>query len=92
MSLSKLTKESLKEFRSRSKNLKPTVRIGKRGMTEEIIEEIKKQLKKNRIIKVKLLKSFEERTGSSFARAIEKKTNSVMINRTGFTLTFLRKN
>jgi RNA-binding protein len=36
-------------------DLKPTVWIGKQGCTETMIEEIKTQLKKRRLVKVKWL-------------------------------------
>ena len=36
---------------------KPTVWIGKKGLTENQFREIEKQLKKKRLIKVKILKS-----------------------------------
>ncbi len=35
----------------------PTVWIGKEGLTENSIVEIEKQLKKNRMLKIKILKS-----------------------------------
>ena len=38
--------------------LQPTIRIGKNGLTDELIKEIKKQLKIKRAVKVKMLKAF----------------------------------
>ena len=38
--------------------LKPTAHIGKNGLTEELMDEIKKQLKTKKTVKVKMLKGF----------------------------------
>ena len=40
---------------------KALVRIGKRGLTPQVVEEIKRHLKERKIIKVRLLKPFLER-------------------------------
>ncbi len=45
-------------LREQSKILQPVVRIGKNGLTPNILEEILRQLKKKKLIKVKLLKAF----------------------------------
>ena len=49
-----------KQLIERSKAIEPTIRIGKSGITESQIEEIKKQLKKRKLIKIKFLRSFIE--------------------------------
>ncbi len=51
--------------------LQSTIRIGKNGLTEELITEIKKQLKTKKTIKVKMLKSFVD--------TIEKKKHRELI-------------
>ncbi|MGM5484153.1 MAG: YhbY family RNA-binding protein [Nanobdellota archaeon] len=38
--------------------LKPSVRIGKSGISDNLIEEIKKNLKKRKVIKVKCLRYY----------------------------------
>jgi RNA-binding protein len=40
-------------------HLKPTIWIGKRGCTADIIEEIKRQIKDRKLIKVRWLKNTE---------------------------------
>ena len=45
-----------KELKEISIGLRPTIQIGKKGLTIELIEEIKKQLKKKKLLKIKLLK------------------------------------
>ena len=40
-------------------DLKPTIWVGKQGMTETIIEEIRNQIKTRKVIKVKWLEAVE---------------------------------
>ena len=40
------------------RQLQPLVRIGKSGLTEGIISEITKQLKKHKLVKIKMLRPF----------------------------------
>ena len=47
-----------KRLREKGRLLDPVVRIGKNGVTETMQEHVKKLLKKRKLIKVKLLKSF----------------------------------
>ena len=42
----------------KAKALSPTVQIGKSGLSESQIAELKKQLKKRKLVKVKMLRSF----------------------------------
>lgn len=46
---------TLKERRKIAGNLAPTVRMGRSGLTEALIGEVKAQLKKKEAVKVKLL-------------------------------------
>ena len=42
-------------LRSRAKSLQPLVRVGKSGLTESMVGEISKNLRKSKLIKIKLL-------------------------------------
>ena len=44
-----------KLLKSKAKLLQPVLRIGKYGLTENVINEIKKLLKKKKLIKIKIL-------------------------------------
>lgn len=44
-----------KKLRAKAQGLQPVVRIGKAGLTEQVITEIKKQLKMHKLIKIKFL-------------------------------------
>ncbi len=62
-------------------HLKPTIWIGKRGCTEDIIDEIKRQIKDRKVIKVKWLRNTEINPESIAASA-----NADLINVRGRTM------
>lgn len=80
------------KLRSKSKTMEPVVRIGKNGLTEGTVNEIKRQLKKKRLIKIKLLKSFiQEKNKKDLIKTISSITNSEVIESVGFILTLHKK-
>lgn len=80
--ISKMTKHKLKQ---KAKKLEPHIRIGKKGLTEEVVKEIANQLKDKEIIKIKLLKPAIKDKKHKKAMAIELagKTGSMLIDRVG---------
>lgn len=61
------------------------VRIGKAGLTPSVIEEIRKQVKKHKIVKVKFLPAHARgKDKRAFAREIAEKTGTILISQTGF--------
>lgn len=79
-----LTRQGLKD---KARNIEPVVRIGKSGLTGSVIEEIEKQLKKRKLIKIKLLKSFAERKDrKELAGEIAEKTEAELVSHVGFTV------
>ncbi len=81
-----------KRLREKAKSLEPILRIGKSGLTENLIKEIKRQLKKRELIKIKLLKSAEERENrKKFAEEIAEKTGSELIYQVGFVVVLHKK-
>ena len=48
----------LRELKKKAAKIEPTIRIGKAGLSNSTIEEIKKQLKGRKLIKIKLLNNF----------------------------------
>lgn len=66
----------IKLLRAKSHSLEPVLQIGKSGVTDSVIEEIKRLLKKKKLIKIKLLKPAGDR----------KKLVEEIISATGATL------
>ncbi len=71
--------------------LKVTVQIGKKGITDEIVNEIKDQLKKKKIIKIKFLKNADREDMRGKVEGIAEKVNAELIEFRGFTAILKKK-
>jgi len=61
------------------------VRIGKAGLTPSVIEEIKKQVKKRKVVKVKFLPVLAQgRDKKAFAKELAAKTGARLVSQVGF--------
>lgn len=84
---------NITKLRAKAKNLKPVVRIGKSGITDGVLREIKLQLGKKGLIKIKLLKSFVKDRAFK-KRVIDellKKTNATLIQDIGSIIALYKK-
>lgn len=71
---------------------KPTVWIGKDGVSEEILTEISKQLDKNKMIKVKILKTaLQNGQAKQIASEISSQTGSVLVEIRGHTFMLYKR-
>ncbi|RLI21064.1 RNA-binding protein [Candidatus Bathyarchaeota archaeon] len=71
---------------------KATVRIGKSGVTPQLLEEVDRQLEKNEIVKVKILKSaLAERKAREVASEVAQKTNASLVEVRGHTFILYRR-
>jgi len=76
-------------LRAKAKTLEPVVRIGKSGLTENIVKEINKNLSKRKLIKVKLLRSsYEDK--KKFIESIVQATGSELIESVGNIITIYK--
>ncbi len=71
------------QLRNKARQLQPSVRIGKFGINHQAIEEIKRQLKARKLVKVKLLKNAEVEDIDAAAEDLAAKTDSALIDRVG---------
>tara|TARA_B100000941_G_scaffold76911_1_gene52438 strand:- start:3988 stop:4308 length:321 start_codon:yes stop_codon:yes gene_type:complete len=61
-------------------NFKPSVRIGKTGITETVVEEISVQLKKKGIVKIKINKGiFDRQDRKQVWQYLSEQTSSVVV-------------
>ncbi len=65
--------------------LKATVQIGKDGVTEGVIKEIRQQLKKRKIIKIKFLQNADRDNFKEKIESIARETNAEIVEIRGFT-------
>lgn len=84
--------ESIKELKAKAMAIEPIVRIGKSGLTESVIGEIKKQVEQKKLIKIKVLKAFVGgKDKKELAKEIAEKTGSVLVHNVGFIVVLARK-
>jgi RNA-binding protein len=68
------------------------VRIGKAGMTATVLDEIKKQIRKRKIIKVKFLPGHAAgKDKRQFAKELAEKTGTELVHQVGFVVVLQRK-
>ena len=66
---------------------KPTIWIGKSGVSQELINEIEKQLDKREMVKIKILKSaLKENEMRQLASRIAEQTEASLVEVRGHTL------
>ena len=72
-------REAKKELMRRALEINPTVHVGKDGLKDSLYEEIKAQIKKNRLVKIKVLANADSET-EEIANAIAENNGSVVVD------------
>ncbi|MDQ1275608.1 MAG: RNA-binding protein [Euryarchaeota archaeon] len=86
-----MEKDKLYQLKSDANKISPILNIGKNGVTDTLIEELNKQIKANRLVKVKVLKSAEEgKDLNIIADELAKATRSTLIDVRGRTVVLYR--
>jgi RNA-binding protein len=74
------------ELRGEAAHLEASTHVGKNGITPPLVEEVRRQLKENKLVKVKLLKSAVDTTSREEAgRELAEKTGAELIEVKGNT-------
>jgi len=86
-----MEKERLYQLKSEANQISPILNIGKNGVTDTLIEELNKQIKADRLVKVRVLKSAEEgKDVKAIAEEIADATRSTLIEVRGRTVVLYR--
>lgn len=86
-----MEKERLYQLKSEANQISPILNIGKNGVTDTLVEELNKQIKANRLVKVRVLKSAEEgKDVKAIAEEIADATRSTLIEVRGRTVVLYR--
>ncbi len=72
------------DLKKKARELRPLVRIGKAGLTEGVILEIKRHLDTKELVKIKVLRSSKE-DYMYIVETLLKETNSKLISSVGHT-------
>jgi RNA-binding protein len=84
--------EDIISLRSKAKLIEPLIRIGKNGLTEGLVKEIKRMLVKNRMVKIKMLRSFiEGKEKDMLVEEIVKNTEGMLVESVGNTVVLHKK-
>jgi RNA-binding protein len=84
-----MDKARIIELRGKAQLLKPTVYIGKEGITGSVVQELTNQLKKNKLVKVKMLASVDT-AKEEVAEQLVRDTASTLIEIRGRTVVLAR--
>ncbi|MFC1753028.1 YhbY family RNA-binding protein [Thermoproteota archaeon] len=80
-----------KGLKAKAKLMDPVVRIGKNGVTDSILVHTKALLKKRKLIKVKMLKSFADTHDKKLtANKLAEDAGAVLIELVGSTIVLYR--
>jgi len=81
-----LTPKAKRRIKSALSAEKPTVHVGKEGITAQLIAEVEKQLDAREIIKAKILKTaLQEQEAKALAANIAEQTESELVDVRGHT-------
>jgi len=72
---------------------KVDVQLGKNGITEGFIREVKNRLEKHGVVKIRILKSFRRISGMDrrdIARIVAEKTGARLLEVRGYTFTLVK--
>ena len=81
--------KEIKQLRAKAHGLEPVLQIGKGGITDSVVKEILLQLKKKKLIKIKLLQSAGDR--KKLVEEIISKTKAVLVRSVGRVVVLYKK-
>lgn len=83
---------SLRKLKAKAMVMAPSVFIGKSGLTEGIVNEIKEQINKKRTVKIKMLRGFiAGKDKKKVIAEILERTNARLVQKVGFVVTLTKK-
>jgi len=85
-----MDKARIIELRGRAQLLKTTVYVGKEGITQSVVFELAKQLKRNKLVKVKLLASVDS-DKEEVAELLARDSSSTLIEIRGRTVVLAKE-
>jgi RNA-binding protein len=79
---------NLRELKSRAQQIKPTIRLGKSGLTPEFLAAFDEALRRVALVKLRFEEFKEER--KTLSRQLAEQTGSRLIQQVGHTAVFYR--
>jgi RNA-binding protein len=78
-----LTPESIRSLKSAAHHLKPSIQIGKKGVTNALIEELSNALNVHELIKVQILSQVKSETSEHDINRLCHESGATLISRLG---------
>lgn len=82
--------KAMKEKKAVASTLEPTVRIGRAGLTNAVVYEIKNQLEKKEALKIKILGATRDEI-KTISQELVKRTETELVEIRGNTITLWQK-
>jgi RNA-binding protein len=90
--LSKITTRMKRHVRHELKDEKPTIWVGKDGLTPQLSNEIENQLEKKKMLKIKILKSaLQQDTAQTIASKAAEQTGASLVEVRGHVFILYRR-
>ena len=81
-----------RHIKHKLKEEKPTIWIGKEGMTPQLLKEIDKQLEKKKMLKIKILKTaLQNDKASNIAAIVAQQTKASLVEVRGHTFMLYKR-
>ena len=74
-----MPKRTMKEIKRIGADLKPTIHVGKDGITDSLIEEVKLQVKTRKVVKIRLLPASGDEK-DVVAKEISERSGAVLVD------------
>ena len=90
--MSKITTRMKRHVRHKLKDEKPTIWVGKDGLTPQLSNEIENQLEKKKMLKIKILKSaLQQDTAQTIASKAAEQTGASLVEVRGHIFILYRR-
>jgi len=87
-----MDKKRIMELKGMAARMESSTHVGKNGVTDSLVEEVNRQLKDNKLVKVKVLKSaLESMSRDEIARVLAEKTGAELIEVRGNTIVLFKR-
>ena len=84
-----MTEPNLRELKVRAQTLKPSLKLGKAGLTPEFLAAFEDALARTKLLKIRFEGLKEER--KTVARTLAEKSSSLLVQQVGHTAVFWKK-
>ena len=68
-----------------------TVQVGKSGITEGVLEEIREQIERRKVVKIKFMKNTDREDFRAKAEELAREVNADLVEIRGFTVTLKKR-